>query len=100
VFSLFLAVTGITKTNNRHEDILAQVGGDYSDRFELKTGDEIRGQSYSNVVFCAPPSGFEDYPAALEDCITNVWAGPSKGGVFVFTSSGGVYVIEIANLSI
>jgi hypothetical protein len=92
-FSLFLAVTGITKTNNRHEDILAQVGGHHSDRFELKTGDEIQGQRYSNVVFCAPPSGFEDYPAAMEDCITNVWAGPSKGGVFVFTSSGGVYVL-------
>jgi hypothetical protein len=95
VFLSFLAVTGITKTNNRHEDILAQVGGDHSDRFELKTGDEIsQGQQrYSNVVFCAPPSGFEDYPAAMEDCIANVWAGPSKGGVFVFTSSGGVYVL-------
>jgi hypothetical protein len=85
------AVTGITKTTNNHESILASVGG-ASDRFEVKTGDECKGRNYQNVVFCAPPSGFDDYPAALEDAITNLWAGSSEGGVFVFTSSGGVYV--------
>lgn len=42
-------------------------------------------------MFCAPPSGFEDYPAAVQNVLTNYWAGPSGGGVFVFTSSGGIY---------
>jgi hypothetical protein len=83
-------VTGITKTNNNHESILAEVGD--SDRFSVTTGDEGNGKKFKNIVFCAPPSGFDDYPAAIEDCITNLWAGPSEGGVFVFTSSGGMYV--------
>jgi hypothetical protein len=63
-----------------------------SDRFVLKTGEEVEGAKFQNVVFCAPPSGFDDYPAAVEDAITNLWAGPSEGGAFVFTSSGGMYV--------
>lgn len=82
-------MTGITKTKNRHESILAEVGSD--DRFQVKTGDECQGVKFNNVVFCAPPSGFEDYPGAVEECITKTWVGPSEGGVFVFTSSGGIY---------
>ena len=64
-------VTGITKTKDRHESILAQIGE--SDRFSLKTNEEVEGSKFDNVVFCAPPSGFEDYPAAVENCITNLW---------------------------
>lgn len=63
-----------------------------SDRFSVKTAEECEGMKFQNVVFCAPPSGFDDYPAALEDSINNLWAGPSNGGVFIFTSSGGMYV--------
>jgi hypothetical protein len=63
-----------------------------SDRFSVKTGDDCKGQKYANVIFCAPPSGFDDYPAAVEDAASNLWEGPSGGGVFVFTSSGGMYV--------
>ena len=81
-------MTGITKTKKRHDEILADVCS--SDRFQVKTGDECQGKKFHSVVFCAPPSGFEDYPGALEDCITNAWAGPSMGGIFVFTSSGGM----------
>jgi hypothetical protein len=85
-YMTFLAVTGVTKTSNRHESILEQVGG--NDRFSVKTLDEIQGQTFRDVVFCAPPSGFDDYAAAVEDAVTNVWDG--TGGVFVFTSSGGM----------
>lgn len=83
-------MTGITKTKNRHEDILAEVG--QSERFTMKTGEDVDGEKFQNVVFCAPPSGFEDYPAAVHDSIISLWAGPSEGGVFIFTSSGGMYV--------
>jgi hypothetical protein len=87
-------VTGITKTTNNHESIRDQVGAAYSDRLHLVTSDEAgnRGEKFRDVVFCAPPSGFEDYAAAVADAVENIWAGPEAGGVFVFTSSGGVYV--------
>lgn len=81
-------MTGITKTKNRHEDIQAEVGK--SDRFVLKTEDECKGKKFQNVVFCAPPSGFEDYPGAVGECAEKLWTGSSDGGVFVFTSSGGM----------
>ncbi len=45
---------------------------------------------FQNVVFCAPPSGFEDYPGAVKEAMENLWAGPSSGGRFIFTSSGGM----------
>ena len=83
-------VVGVTKTSNRHQDILEEVGD--SDRFSVKTADECEGEKFENVVFCAPPSGFDDYPKAVEETVKNLWSGPSGGGVFVFTSSGGMYV--------
>lgn len=80
-------ITGVTKTSNRHESISKQVGE--NKRFVLTTADEIQGQKFRDVVFCAPPSGFDDYPAAVEDAVANVWEKTSDG-VFVFTSSGGM----------
>jgi hypothetical protein len=80
-------VTGVTKTSNRHESILEQIGG--NDRFYVKTADDIQGQKFRDVVFCAPPSGFDDYAAAVEDAVTNVCDSTSDGA-FVFTSSGGM----------
>ena len=82
------SVTAITKTTNRHDSILESVGD--SDNFNVRTGSECKGEKFKNVVFCAPPSGFEDYPAAVDDAISNLWAGPSEGGTFIFTSSGGM----------
>jgi hypothetical protein len=93
--SLKCIVTGITKSTNRHESILATIsettGGD-GGSFEVKTSQEalLEGKKFKNVVFCAPPSGFDDYPAAVKDAATDLWEGPSGGGVFVFTSSGGM----------
>jgi len=47
-------------------------------------------QRYSNVLFAAPPSGTGGsiYAKSVEDAVVNC---TSKGGRFVFTSSGGVY---------
>lgn len=81
-------VTGVTKSTARHGQILEAVGK--SDNFEVITAEECKQKKFDNVVFCAPPSGFEDYPGAVEECITKLWSGPSGGGVFVFTSSGGM----------
>jgi len=85
-------VTGITKTANNHPSILESVG-DASDRFQVSTMDNCRDTKFDNVVFCAPPSGFDDYAGAVRDAVTNSWSGLDNGGTFVFTSSGGMYVL-------
>jgi len=89
------SVTGITKTSNRHESIrsaISEAAPDCADRFQLKTYEELSADAkFRDVVFCAPPSGFDDYPGAVRDAMENVWSGPSGGGSFVFTSSGGIY---------
>lgn len=83
------SITAITKTKNNHNSILEKVGK--HDNFLLSTFDEIpRGKQFHNVIFCAPPSGFEDYPGAVKECIDQFWSGPNDG-LFVFTSSGGIY---------
>ena len=93
-------VTGITKTTNNHESIkkgIEEAIGDDSSKinnFHLSTFDEIpKEKQFKNVVFCAPPSGFDDYPSALQNVIDTIWSGSgseSDDGVFVFTSSGGM----------
>lgn len=76
-------VVGITKSTTRHAEIREQIGSDGNDaRFELVTSTE---EKFPNVVFCAPPSGFDDYPKAVEDAVSKLWDGT---GVFAFTSSG------------
>ena len=56
------------------------------------TADDIpKEKQFTNVIFCAPPSGFEDYPGAVKDAIDNLWAGAAEEGSFIFTSSGGIY---------
>jgi len=93
------SIIGITKSTNRHDAILEQILGSSSDdndeeqssRFQLLTMDSVveSQQQYTDVVFCAPPSGFDDYPTAVEEAATQLWSGAE--GSFVFTSSGGVY---------
>mmetsp|Transcript_40316 Transcript_40316/g.43743 ORF Transcript_40316/g.43743 Transcript_40316/m.43743 type:complete len:393 (+) Transcript_40316:118-1296(+) len=101
--------TGITKGNKRHDGILEEVLGrdhdqhQYSDRFELRTADDYNDDTYksnsnkkfNHCVFCAPPSGFDDYPSAVRGAINNLWMGrrnnDNEEGIFVFTSSGGIY---------
>lgn len=81
-------LTGITKSTNRHDAIRQSVGDVLSSRLLLKTRDQIKDdETFDNVVFCAPPSGFEDYAEAVKDAAQKLW---NKQGTFVFTSSGGV----------
>ena len=74
---------------------------DANNNFHLSTFDTIpKEKQFTDVVFCAPPSGFDDYPSAIQSVIDTLWAGGSdsdsdsssgsKKGVFVFTSSGGM----------
>ena len=106
-------ITGITKSTGRHDTIREQVLGSanagdndvLSDRFQLMTMDDVlsnNGHTFKDVVFCAPPSGFDDYPTAVKDAATQLWSGIDSStsstngggegpGSFVFTSSGGVY---------
>lgn len=88
-------VIGITKTTTHHDIIQTSVGSQYQERFQLFTYSEFleRGElGIPNVIFCAPPSGFDDYPAAVQDACDDIWAGPGANGSFIFTSSGAVYV--------
>lgn len=92
-------IVGVTKSTGRHEAIREQVLGgsddDAGERFQLMTMDDMKsqyaGHSFKDVVFCAPPSGFDGYPSAVKDAATQLWSGNDSGGSFVFTSSGGVY---------
>jgi len=94
----FTSITGITKTTARHDDIRAHVlsGKQQQDderKFHVSTVEQVLSQQtkYKNVIFCAPPSGSEDYAKDIEQAITTLWQGPTSGGTFVFTSSGAVY---------
>jgi nucleoside-diphosphate-sugar epimerase len=57
----------------------------------LKTYDELKGQTFRDVVFCAPPSGSTDYADSLKDASSQLWSGLDSGGKFVFTSAGSVF---------
>ena len=110
-------VVGVTRTKARHEsirrsvlhaddDVVEKKGG----RFRLATLDEVLatttadtttacgsrpGRQYKDVVFCAPPSGFDDYAYAsgIAEVATRLWSATPRQqrGSFVFTSSGVVY---------
>ena len=83
-------VTGITKTANHHEDIRQAMPAGEAHRLTLTTRDAVPTETkFPNVVFCAPPSGSEDYPSEIKDAIDSLWSGPDDG-VFCFTSSGGM----------
>ena len=89
------SITAITKSTARHDDIRKQVlqSDGNSDRFTLKTLDDVletSSSSFQDVVFCAPPSGFDNYPSAVKEAAEKLWA-VDKNGSFVFTSSGGVF---------
>lgn len=48
-----------------------------------------KNKRYQNVVFCAPPSGFDDYPTAVASA--SLLCDDPDMGSYIFTSSGGVY---------
>ena len=43
------------------------------------------------VVFCAPPTGNNDYAEDILASVTDHWSPSDPGSVFVFTSAGSVY---------
>ena len=57
---------------------------------DFPSDDPSAGRSFAYVIFCAPPSGSEDYPGELRDAL-KYWNGR---GTFVFTSSSAVYKNE------
>lgn len=77
-------VVGETRSDGKHAE-LAALGITPA----LNGGGEVHngGEKFSRVVFCAPPGGNDDYPGAVRAALARV----REGGVFVFTSSGGVY---------
>ncbi|KAL7490015.1 hypothetical protein ACHAW6_015738 [Cyclotella cf. meneghiniana] len=89
----YTRITGITKSASRHEDIRNALclHDIYDGRLSLKTMEEVLAseEQFRDVVFCAPPSGFEDYPTAVASA--SKLRSSSLGGSFIFTSSGGVY---------
>lgn len=86
-----LSITGITKTNQRHNQILNQINAADKNRLELVTMDQAlqEGKTYDHMIFCAPPSGFDNYAEAVQQAVTSFW---NRQGTLVFTSSGGMYV--------
>ncbi|KAL3788361.1 hypothetical protein HJC23_009167 [Cyclotella cryptica] len=89
----YTRITGITKSTARHDAIRNALclHDIYDGRLSLKTMEEASAseEQFRDVVFCAPPSGFEDYPSAVASA--SKLRSSTLGGSFVFTSSGGVY---------
>jgi len=85
------SVVGITKSETRHAQIMDEVGN--MDRFHTETMEKalelVPERRFKNIVFCAPPSGSDDYAASVESAFA-LWD-KDQGGTFVFTSSGAVY---------
>lgn len=81
----------------------------YSDRFELMTVDDGydtiitnsngRNEKFNHCIFCAPPSGFDDYPSAVRKAIDDLWCSDNERGTFIFTSSGGIYGDGSSNMA-
>ena len=87
-------IVGVTKTSAHHEEILQNVNAP-KDQFLVHTLDDLLSQSssynrlFKNVVFCAPPSGSDDYASSVREAM-KLW-NKEEDGVFVLTSSGAVY---------
>lgn len=102
----------LASTEEEDDDVIAV--DSENDRFRLITMEQALSSSSStfrDVVFCAPPSGFQDYANAIEEVATRLWTGGGEkvlggghaeekdeeeeegggGGSFIFTSSGAVY---------
>lgn len=87
------SVTGRTNTTNNHPRCdfhTAQTQALYRLKalgIAPQTYEDCGEHKFPNVVFCAPPSGSEDYAGSVRDAV-GYWDG---SGTFVFTSSTGVY---------
>jgi len=81
-------VVGQTNTDNAHETL--RLAGVTPRTKNFPSDDPSAGRSFAHVIFCAPPSGSEDYPGEVRDAL-KYWNGR---GTFVFTSSSAVYKNE------
>ena len=81
-------VVGQTNTERAHETL--RLAGVTARTKDFPSDDPSAGRSFAYVIFCAPPSGSEDYPGELRDAL-KYWNGR---GTFVFTSSSAVYKNE------
>jgi len=73
-------VVGQTNTTSRHEDLK---GLGIVPRLKTECGEE----QFTNVIFCAPPSGSDDYTAEII-AASKLW---NANGTFMFTGSSAVY---------
>lgn len=73
-------VVGQTNTDRSHS-ALKQLG------IEARTKDQATDEQFANVIFCAPPSGSDDYQAEIK-AAAQLW---SQEGTLLFTSSSAVY---------
>ena len=92
------SIVGVTKTSSRHDALLKELcekKEEYGDRVSLCTMEQALQDSLTcnHVVFCAPPSGFDDYPTAISTAFQFLLSSENKEevGSYIFTSSGGVY---------
>ncbi|KAG5193113.1 hypothetical protein JKP88DRAFT_260919 [Tribonema minus] len=76
-------VFGETRSEAKHEDLRAE-------GMEPVLRASRGVQKYTNVVFCAAPSGNDDYAGEVTAAARDLWNAEGTG-CFVFTSSGGVY---------
>ena len=81
-----LNIIAETQSSLRQNDIKS-TGAQFRLREQRTVDDE---GSARTVIICIPPSSSSDYAEEV-DTATRLWAGPSKGGNLVFTSSIGVY---------
>lgn len=80
-------VFGQTKTETNHEK-LKILGINPMCKSPSLTNNSRR---FANVVYCAPPSGSENYVEDIQTALDSSWDGT---GNFVFTSSAGVYNVD------
>jgi nucleoside-diphosphate-sugar epimerase len=81
-------VVGQTNTTNSHVGLTKS--GMHARVKDFKKDDASANRVFDYVVFSAPPSGSEDYPAEVAAAL-KYWSGK---GSFVFTSSSAVYANE------
>lgn len=87
-------VCGQTKTETNHEKLKRLGIHPMCTSIGTAPGtaaQEGHRKKFANVVYCAPPSGSDDYVADIQTALDTLWDGT---GNFVFTSSAGVYNID------
>lgn len=71
--------------NSERNSALVQEG------FTVVSKESGEGVRAGVVVFCAPPTGNNDYAEDILASVTDHWSPSDPGSVFVFTSAGSVY---------